>query len=131
MKRLLPVLFLLIVVVLIAIPDSCRAKDEMAKMKRDQNAMNAVIEQFARDNYLCGDQGEELKFAISTYGSDGDPVHLPDENRKTIAACNEKYIVNMERKGIRSAYIYCFDNQVPKLLASNPDPAGNSEGCEK
>jgi hypothetical protein len=103
----------------------------MAKIKKEQSAMNAIVEQFSRDSYLCSEGGEEVKLAISPYLPDRDSGQWPEEGRNSIADCGEKFIVTMERKGNRSAHVYCYDGQVPKLVVSTPEPVGNSPGCAK
>jgi hypothetical protein len=103
----------------------------MAKMKMEQSAMNAIVEQFSRDSYLCSEGGGELRLAISPYLPDRDSGQWPEESRKSIAACDEKFIVTMERKGSRSAHVYCYDGQVPKLVATTPEPVDKSPGCAR
>ena len=101
----------------------------MGKMKKEQGAMNAVIEQFARDKNLCNDEEEQIKFAISPYKESKDPSQWTDEIRKSITACQEKYMVNMDYKGTHSIYLYCYDGQTPKLMAPALYSSENRKNC--
>jgi len=105
------------------------AADNMEKIKKEQAAMNAIIEQFARDKNICNDEEEKIKFAISPYRESMDPPQWTDEIRKSITACQEKYMVNMDHKGTQSIYLYCYDGQIPKLVAPPPDSSENRKNC--
>ena len=105
------------------------AQDNMEKIKNEQGAMNAVIERFARDKNICNDEEGRLTFAISPYDPSKENSRWSEEIRKSIAACSEKYMVSMERKGTRTFYIYCYDGQNPKLLAPEPDSWENRKNC--
>ncbi len=131
MKSLLPITFVISAYLHFPGPGCCWAEDDMAKMKKEQSAMNAIVEQFSRDSYLCGEGGGELKLAISPYLPDRDSGLWPEESRNSIDACGEKFIVTMERKGSRSAHVYCYDGQVPKLVASTPEQVDKSLGCAR
>jgi hypothetical protein len=131
MKSLLLITFEIIAYLHFPGPGCCWAKDDLAKIKKEQSAMNAIVEQFSRDSYLCSEGGGGLRLAISPYLPDRDSGQWPEESRKSIAACGEKFIVTMERKGSRSAHVYCYDGQVPKLVASTPEPDDNSPGCAR
>lgn len=109
-------------------PCTSVAEDRMEIIKKEQNAMNAVIEQFARDKNICNDE-EQIKFAISPYMESKDPSRWSDDVRKSIASCREKYMVNMDYKGVESLYLYCFDGQVAKLMAPSPGSAENRKNC--
>ena len=126
---LIPVL-LIICVLFIKIGNPC-AEDNMGKMKKEQGAMNAVIEQFARDKNICNDEDEKIKFAISPYMENKDPSHWTVEIKKAITSCQEKYMVNMDYKGTQSIYLYCYDGQVPKLMAPAPDSSENRKNCSQ
>jgi hypothetical protein len=110
--------------------DLCAA-DNMEMIKKEQSAMNAVIEQFARDKNICNDDEEQIRFAISPYKESRDPSRWTDEVRNNIAACREKYMVNMDNKGTQSVYLYCFDGQVPKLVAPAPESAEIRKNCSQ
>jgi hypothetical protein len=107
------------------------AADNMEKIKKEQSAMNAVIEQFARDKNICNDEEEQIKFAISPYKEGKDPSQWTEEIRKSISACQEKYMVNMDYKGTQSIYLYCYDGKIPKLLAPDLDSSENRKNCSK
>jgi hypothetical protein len=107
------------------------AAENMDKIKKEQKAMNAVIEQFARDKNICNDEEEHVKFAISPYNESRDPSPWTDEIRHSIAACQEKYMVNMDYKGTRSIFLYCFDGQVPKLVAPAPESSEIRKNCSQ
>jgi hypothetical protein len=107
------------------------AVDMMEKIKKEQTAMSAVIEQFTRDKNICNDEKDKVKFAIHPYLAAKDQMKWPKEIQKGIAACQEKYLVNMDRKGVQTQYVYCYDRQVPKLLAPAPDSMENKKDCSK
>jgi len=110
---------------------STGAADNMEKTKKEQKAMNEVIEQFARDKNICNDEEEQIKFAISPYKESRDPSPWADEIKKSIASCQEKYMVNMDYKGTQSIFLYCFDGQVPKLVAPAPESAEIRKNCSQ
>ena len=85
---LIPVL-LIICVLFIKIGNPCAA-DNMEKIKKEQSAMHAIIEQFARDKNICNDEEEKIKFAISPYTENKDPSHWTVEIKKAITSCQEK-----------------------------------------
>jgi len=107
------------------------AADHMELIKKEQSAMNAVIEQFARDKNICNDEEEQIKFSISPYNESRAPALWTDEIKKSLAACREKYMVNMDNKGIQSVYLYCYDGQIPKLLAPAPESAESRKNCSQ
>jgi hypothetical protein len=121
-------IFITVLFVRIGIP--C-AQESMGQIKKEQSAMNAVIEQFARDKNICNDEEEQIKFAISPYMEGKDPSQWTDDVRKTISSCREKYMVNMDYKGTQSIYLYCYDGQIPKLMAPPPDSAENRKNCSQ
>jgi len=126
---LIPVL-LIICVLFIKIGNPCAA-DNMEKIKKEQSAMHAIIEQFARDKNICNDEVEQIKFAINPYMESKDPSQWTDEIRKSVTACQEKYMVNMDYKGTQSIYLYCYDGLVPKLMAPAPDSSENRKNCSQ
>jgi hypothetical protein len=128
-KRILIPLILFICVLFIK-TGHCAAEDNMDRMKKEQAAMNAVIDQFARDKNICNDEeGRQISFAISPYVETKDRSQWTEEIRKAITACREKYMVNMDYKGTQSIYLYCYDGQVPKLMAPAPDSSANRKNC--
>jgi hypothetical protein len=121
---------LLMSVLIIRIAAPCAAEN-MEQIKKEQVAMNAVIDQFARDKNICNDEEGQIKFAISPYMEGKDPSQWTDDVRKTISSCREKYMVNMDYKGTQSIYLYCYDGQIPKLMAPPPDSAENRKNCSQ
>jgi predicted nucleic-acid-binding protein len=119
---------LLISVLIIRIGTPCAAEN-MEQIKKEQGAMNAVIEQFARDKNICNDEAEQIRFAISPYREGKDLPQWTDEIRKSVAAYKERYMVNMDFKGNESSYLYCYDGQKPRLLASAPDSFESRKNC--
>jgi hypothetical protein len=107
------------------------AAENMEQIKKEQGAMNAVIEQFARDKNICNDAAELIRFAISPYREGKDLPQWTDEIRKSRAACKERYIVNMDYKGSESIYLYCYDGQNPRLLAPAPDSSEGRKNCSQ
>jgi hypothetical protein len=123
---LIPALPLLCI--LFAGSGSAAAEDRMEIIKKEHSAMNAVIEQFARDKNICNDE-EQIKFAISPYMEGKDPSLWSDDVRKSLSSCREKYMVMMDYMGVESIYLYCYDGQVPKLMAPPPDSPDNRKNC--
>jgi hypothetical protein len=119
---------LFVPVLLIRIAAPCAAED-MDQIKKEQGAMNAVIEQFARDKSLCNDEEEQIRFAISPYRENKDLSQWTDDIRKSAAACRERYMVTMDYKGRESMYLYCYDGRNPKLLAPAPDSSERRKNC--
>ena len=107
------------------------AEDMMQKIKKEQTAMSAVIEQFTRDKNICNDEKDQVKFAIHPYSSAKDQTQWPKDIQKGIAECKEKYLVNMDRKGAQSIYVYCYDGQLPKLLAPGLNSAEYRKNCSQ
>jgi uncharacterized membrane protein len=120
------ILFICVLFIRIGTP---AAEDNMAKIKKEQSAMNAIIEQFARDKNICNDEEEKIKFAITPYLESKDTSQWTEEIKKTINSCQEKYMVNMDYKGTQSIYLYCYDGQIPKLMAPAPDSSENRKNC--
>jgi hypothetical protein len=105
------------------------AAESMEQIKKEQGAMNAVIEQFARDKKICNDDAEQIRFAISPFREGKDLTRWTDETRKSVAACRERYMVTMEFNGNESIYFYCYDGQDPRLLAPAPDSSESRKNC--
>jgi len=129
MKKIIPVSIVIMSCVLFGKTDHPCAQGNMEKIKNEQGAMNAVIERFARDKNICNDEEGQLTFAISPYDPSEEHSRWSEVIRKNISACTEKYMVSMERKGTRSFYLYCYDGQIPKLLAPEPDSSENRKNC--
>ena len=109
---------------------SANSKDDMKKINRESNAINAVIEQFSKDKHICNDKQDKVKFAIQRYFPGKDHTQWPQDIQKAISACREKYMINMEQNETQSLYIYCYDNQIPKLAASSTsNPKPEKTGC--
>lgn len=127
-RVLIPVI--LFICVLLVKTGTPSAEDNMDKMKKEQAAMNAVIDQFVRDKNICNDEeGRQISFAISPYMESKDHSQWTEEIRKTISACREKYMVNMDYKGTQSIYLYCYDGQIPKLMAPARGSSENRKIC--
>ena len=106
------------------------SKDDMNKINRENNAINAVIEQFSKDKQICNDKQDKVKFAIQPYFPGKDHTQWPQDIQKVIAACREKYMINMEQNDAQSVYVYCYDNQIPKLVANSAaNPKSGKTGC--
>lgn len=130
MKNRILIPVILFICILITRIGHSAAEDNMDKMKKEQAAMNAVIDQFVRDKNICNDdEGRQISFAISPYMESGDHSQWTEEIRKTITACREKYMVNMDNKGTKSIYLYCYDGQIPKLMAPAPESSENRKNC--
>jgi hypothetical protein len=106
------------------------SKDDMKKINRENNAINAVIEQFSKDKHICNDKQDKVKFAVQSYLPGKDHIQWPQDIEKAISACREKYMINMEQNDAQSVYVYCYDNQIPKLVAnSTAKPKSEKTGC--
>jgi hypothetical protein len=119
---------LLISVLIIRIGTPCAAEN-MEQVKKEQGAMNAVIEQFARDKKICNDEADQIRFAISPYREGKDLPQWTEETRYSVAVCRERYMVTMDYKGNESIYLYCYDGQKPRLLAPAPDSSDSGKNC--
>jgi hypothetical protein len=106
------------------------SKDDINKITRENNAINAVIEQFSKDKQICNDKQDKVKFAIQPYVPGKDHTQWPQDIQKVIAACREKYMINMEQNDAQSVYVYCYDNKIPKLVANSAaNPKSEKTGC--
>jgi hypothetical protein len=109
---------------------TANSKEDMKKINSENNAINAVIEQFSKDKQICNDKQDKVKFAIQAYSPGKDHIQWPQDIQKAIAACREKYMINMEQNDAKSVYVYCYDNQIPKLVANNTSNSKSEKtGC--
>ena len=106
---LLPILFTLTTV----LPNISRGAEPEAT-ERDIEAMEAIIVDFCQTKQLC-DGKKHGQLTIFAFQETETAKLLSDIERKTIKSCIEKFEIRMTKQGVKTLYIYCFDNEHPKL----------------
>lgn len=110
---------------------STNAEDDMEKIKKEQTAMTTIIAQFSKERNICSDDKSQLKFAIHPYLPGKDQTTWSQDMRKALAACQEKYMIEMEHNDAQSVYVYCYDSQTPKLIAATSGLSESRKDCTK
>jgi hypothetical protein len=110
---------------------SAKAEDDMGKIRKEQTAMSKIIAQFSKERNICSDDKTELKFAISPYLAGKDQTPWPQDMQKALAACQEKYMIEMKQNDAQTVYVYCYDSQAPKLVAATSGLSESRKECTK
>jgi hypothetical protein len=110
---------------------TANAEDDMEKIRKEQTAMDTIIAQFSKDRNICGDDKSPLKFAIYPYLAGKDQTPWSYDMQKALAACQEKYMIEMKQNDAQIVYVYCYDRQTPKLVATNSGPSESRKECTK
>ena len=110
---------------------TANAEDDMEKIKKEQIAMGAVIAKFSKERNICSDDKSPLKFAIYPYLAGKDHTPWPQDMQKALTACKEKYMIEMEQNDAQRVYVYCYDSQTPKLVATTPVLSESRKECTK
>jgi hypothetical protein len=110
---------------------SANAEDDMEKINKEQIAMGTVIAQFSKDRNICSDDKNPLKFAIYPYLAGKDHTPWPQDIQKALSACQEKYMIEMKQNNAQTLYVYCYDSQTPKLIATTPGISESRKECTK
>jgi hypothetical protein len=107
------------------------AEDDMEKIKKEQTAMGTIIAQFSKERNICSDDKAQLKFAINPYIPGKDQTPWPNDMQKALAACQEKYMIEMKQNDAQTVYVYCYDSQSPKLVATTSGLSESRKECTK
>ena len=110
---------------------SAKAEDDMEKIKKEQTAMSTIIAQFSKERNICSDDKAQLKFAIYPYIPGKDQTPWPNDMQKALASCQEKYMIEMKQNDAQTVYVYCYDSQTPKLVATTSGLSENRKECTK
>jgi hypothetical protein len=107
------------------------AEDDMVKIKKEQTAISTIIAQFSKERNICSDDKSQLKFAIYPYLAGKDQTPWPEDMRKALTACHEKYMIEMKQNDAQTVYVYCYDSQTPKLVATTSVLSESRKECTK
>lgn len=110
---------------------TANAEDDMEKIRKEQTAMDTIIAQFSKDRNICSDDKTQLKFAIYPYIPGKDQTPWSYDMQKALAACQEKYMIEMKHDDAQTVYVYCYDRQAPKLVATTSGLSESRKECTK
>ena len=88
--------------------------NDLKTHERDLDAMESIIKVFCQTKNLC-DGEKHGKFTIYKFKNETEKL-LSDKEKSTINVCIEKFEARITSQNIESIYIYCYDNNVPKLM---------------
>jgi hypothetical protein len=129
MKSRLPFPAMLVICLILIGLATASAADDLEKIKKEQTAMSSIIARFSKERNICSDDKTELKFAIHPYLTGKDQTPWSTDMRKSLAACREKYMIEMKQNDAQTVYVYCYDSQTPKLVASSSGSSERLKNC--